>query len=132
MTYAQPSSSLTIVTKQPTFGAFIRPSAVINGQQVPLTWGPNVVGAAPGVHHIAIHMPWIWRFGQAEITVDNRYAPAPPVYYAMPWVNFGPGAIGFAPVKSPRLGVFLAVLITPLALITLCCLGATLFSNQNG
>ena len=89
------------------FGAFVTPRAEINGHPIELRWGPNTVAAPPGVHRIAIHMPWLWKFGRAEITVDNTAGPAPTVHYAMPWVNFGPGAIGLQPVSNPGL-VYLA------------------------
>jgi hypothetical protein len=66
-------------------------------------------------------MQWMWKYGQAQITVDNRAVPAPTVYYAPPWVSFGAGAIGFTPVRNPKLGVLLAIFIVPLALIAICC-----------
>ena len=124
-----PGAALTIVTKQPLFGAFIQPRAEINGHPVNLRWGPNTVAAPPGVHRIAIHMPWMWKFGRAEITVDNTTGPAPTVYYAMPYVNFGPGAIGLQPVSSPGLVYFLLVLVLPLLLVVACCGGAALLGN---
>jgi hypothetical protein len=117
-----PSSALTIVTKQPTVLSLISPTATINGYPVNLNWGSNTVGMPPGVHHIAIHMPWLWKFGRAEITVDNSGGRAPVVYYASPWVNFGPGAIGLAPVSNPGLAAFIGVLVVvPLLLIAICC-----------
>jgi hypothetical protein len=107
-------------------GAFISPRGEVNGYPVGLRWGSNIINVPPGVHHVKIYMPWLWRFGQAEVTVDNRSYPAPPIHYAAPYVNFGAGAIGLAPVKNPGLGVFLAVLGIPL--LALCaCLGVSFF-----
>jgi hypothetical protein len=116
-----PVVPLTIVTKPPMPGAWVSPRVEINGYPAGLSWGANTIGVVPGVHHIRISMSWIWRYGDAEITVDNRVAPAPPIYYAPPWVSFGAGAIGVSPVKNPKLAVFLAIFVVPLALIALCC-----------
>ncbi len=124
-----PQAALTIVTKQPMFGSFIRPRGEINGYPVGLRWGPNTIGTHPGVHHVKIHMPWLWKFGHAEITVDNRMGPAPTIYYSSPWVNFGNGAIGLTPVRNPGLGVFIAVAVVPLLLIVACCVGVALLGN---
>jgi hypothetical protein len=127
---ATPShTALTIVTKQPTFGSFISPRGEINGYPVGLRWGSNTIGAHPGLHHIKIHMPWLWKFGEAELTVDNTAGPAPTVYYSAPWVNFGRGAIGLTPMPNPGLGIFIAVLVVPLLLIAACCVGAALLGN---
>jgi hypothetical protein len=121
--------TLTIVTRQPSFGALVTPKAEINGHPVNLQWGSNHIGAPPGVHRIAIHVPWLWKFGRAEITVDNTAGPAPTVYYAMPWINFGSGAIGLEPVKSPGLVWFLLVILVPFVLLVLCCVGTSLLGD---
>jgi hypothetical protein len=103
---------------------------VIDGYPTALGCGPNHVALLPGVHHIAIHMPWLWKFGHAEITVDTSVAPIPTVYYAMPWVTiFLRGAIGLAPVKNPGLAAFIAVLATPLLLVVACAWGVSLFAE---
>jgi hypothetical protein len=107
----------------------VQPRAELNGHPVNLRWGPNTIAAPPGRHHIAIHMPWMWKFGRAEITVDNTAGPAPTVYYAMPWVNFGQGAIGLQPVSSPGLVTFLLVLVLPILLIVGCCIGVAVLGN---
>lgn len=124
-----PPTSLTIITKRPPTGVFINPTAIINGQVVPLSWGHNVIPAPPGVHHITIYMQWLWKQGTAEITVDNSQAPAPPVYYAMPYTAFNKGAIGFEPQKNPGLVAFLLIIGVPLVVLLLCCIGTVLLDN---
>jgi hypothetical protein len=121
-----PDTVLTVVTKPPAGGAFISPRGEINGHPVAFLWGSNSFGTPRGVHHVKIYMPWLWRFGQAEITVDNRDDALASVHYAAPYLNFGAGAIGLAPVKNPGRGVFLAVIGVPLILLA-ACLGATFF-----
>ena len=122
-------TGLTINAKSIPLGVWVSPRAEINGHTVPLNWGVNHIPAQPGVHNIHIYMPWIWRYGKADITVDNRHAPAPPVYYATPYINFVKGAIGLEPVKNPGLLGFLLVILVPVALVLLCCLGATIFGD---
>jgi hypothetical protein len=121
-----PWTGLTINTKTIPLGVWVSPRAEINGYPVPLTWGVNHIPAPPGVHNIHIYMPWMWRYGKAEITVANTAAPAPPVYYAVPFTTFTKGAIGLQPVKNPGLVPFLLLIVGPIALIALCCVGVAL------
>lgn len=123
-----PPTSLSIITKRPPTGVFLNPTAVINGQMVPLRWGENVIPAPPGVHHITIYMQWLWKQGVGEITVDNTRAPAPPVYYAMPYTAFHKGAIGFQPQSNPGLVAFLLLIGLPILVLLLCCFGSVLAS----
>lgn len=124
-----PPSSLTIITKRPPTGVIVNPTAVINGHNVPLRWGENVISAAPGVHHITIYMQWLWKVGRAEITVDNTRAPAPPVHYALPYNGFQKGAIGFQPQANPGLIPFLLMIGVPVLLLLLCCVGAAFMDS---
>jgi len=122
-------TGLTINTKTIPLGVWVRPRAEINGYPVQLAWGVNHIPAHPGVHRIHIYMPWLWRYGKADITVDNTAAPAPPVYYAVPYINFVSGAIGLQPVKNPGLVPFILFLVAPLARLVLCCVALQLFGN---
>jgi hypothetical protein len=122
-------TGLTINTKTIPLGVWVSPRAEINGYPVQLAWGVNHIPAHPGVHRIHIYMPWLWRYGKADITIDNTAAPAPPVYYAVPYINFLAGAIGLQPVKNPGLVPFILFLLVPLALLVLCCVGLQLFGN---
>lgn len=135
MTYPTPAvpgpSALTIITKKTpgNIGALMKPSAVINGHQVPLEWGTNVIPAPPGVHQIQVYCQYLWKIGKAEITVDNTREPAQPVYYASPWTNFNKGAIAFHPVKNPG-GLGLGIIVGGLILLMLLvCIGGALASN---
>jgi hypothetical protein len=124
-----PSTSLTIITKRPPLGVIVNPTAVINGQTVPLRWGENVIPAPAGVHNIDIYIQWLWKQGKARITVDNTRAPAPPVYYAMPYTAFNAGAIGFQPQRNPGLVAFLLIIGVPILALVLCCIGTALLGN---
>jgi hypothetical protein len=118
-----------INTKKAALGSWVSPRAEINGHPVPLRWGDNYIPAPPGVHHIRIHMPWAWRYGKAEITVDNTSAAAPPVYYAMPFTTMTRGAIGLQPMKNPGLLALILTLVLPFMLIAACCVGVYLLDN---
>jgi hypothetical protein len=122
-------TGLTINTKSIPLGVWVSPRAEINGHPVPLSWGVNHIPAHPGIHRIHIYMPWLWRYGKADVTVDNTAAPAPPVYYAVPYTTFTSGAIGLQPVKNPGLVPFILIFVVPIALVLLCCLGFSLLSN---
>jgi hypothetical protein len=124
-----PWTGLTINAKSIPLGVWVSPRAEINGHPVPLTWGVNHIPAYPGVHRIQVYMPWLWRYGKADITVDNTAAPAPPVYYAVPFTTFTKGAIGLQPVKNPGLLGFILMLVVPLLLVLACCVGAKLLGN---
>jgi hypothetical protein len=124
-----PWTGLTINTKSIPLGVWVSPRAEINGHPVPLAWGVNHIPAHPGVHRIHVYMPWMWRYGKADITVDNTAAPAPPVYYAVPFTTFNKGAIGLQPVKNPGLLGFILILVVPLLLVLACCVGAALLGN---
>lgn len=122
-------TGLTINTKSIPLGVWVSPRAEINGYPVPLSWGVNHIPAHPGIHRIHIYMPWLWRYGKADITVDNTAAPAPPVYYAVPYTTFTKGAIGLQPVKNPGLVPFILIFLVPLVVLLLCCIGFGVLGN---
>lgn len=126
-----PPTSLVIHTKRPPTGVFVNPTAIINGQMVPLRWGENIIPAPPGVHHITIYMQWLWKVGSAEITVDNTHGAPPPVYYALPYIGFQKGAIGFQPQSNPGLAIFLILIGAPLLLLLVCCIGGALLDQTS-
>ena len=124
-------TGLTINTKSIPLGVWVSPRSEINGHPVPLQWGVNHIAAPPGVHTVRVYMPWLWRYGKAEITVDNVNAPAPPIYYAVPYTTFTKGAIGLQPVKNPGLLGFLALIVVPVVVIAICCLAVVILGNGN-
>jgi hypothetical protein len=137
VTYPTPAApgptALTIITKKTpgSIGGMMKPMAEINGHSVPLEWGTNVIPAPMGVHHVSIYCQYLWRIGKAEITVDNSRAPAPPVYYAVPWSTWTRGAIGFEPVKNPGCGGLLLIFGICLAVVVLCSVGTAILGNHS-
>lgn len=108
--------------------AGFRPRATINGYEVPLNWGENVLPAPPGRHEIRVHVPYLWTFGKATTTVDNTAA-APTVHYAAPVWTWQRGAIGTQPQKHPGLTAAWVVYGVFLAAALLCCIGTVLTGN---
>lgn len=106
------------------------PRAIINGHELKLTWGDNVLPAPLGVHEITIYVQYLWKFGHATITVDNTQG-LPTVYYSAPVINFIKGNIGFEPQKFP--GLVATMIITGVAFLAIlfCCCGSALLNGTN-
>ncbi|MBX6723374.1 MAG: hypothetical protein IRY92_09095, partial [Dactylosporangium sp.] len=105
--------------------AGFRPKATINGYEVPLNWGDNLIPAPPGLHQITVYVPYLWKFGHATITVDNT-AGTPLVHYAAPVWTFQRGAIGTEPQRHPGMAAALIVNGIAVGALVLCCLGTVL------
>lgn len=110
------------------FAAF-SPKAIINGHEISLKWGENLIPAPLGQHQIEIYVPYLWKVGRATIVVDNTTG-VPTVHYSAPVWTFSKGAIGFEPQQHPALvatyiayGVFFALLL-------LCCCGSIVFNGE--
>ncbi|GIH04568.1 hypothetical protein Rhe02_26350 [Rhizocola hellebori] len=107
-----------------TMAAF-KPRASINGHEVQLNWGENVLPAPLGVHNIEIHIPYLWKMGKANITVDNTSG-VPTVHYSAPMINFMGGAVGLTQQKYPGMLAMLIMLGVVGLVVVLCCAGAVL------
>ena len=126
------SGQLRITTKYHWLAftlAMFAPRAVINGHEVRLAWGENVIPAPAGIHQITIFIQYLWKFGEASITVDNTQV-VPTVYYSAPVINFIKGAIGFEPQKFPGLVVSLIISGVFLLIALFCCCGSVLFNGN--
>lgn len=108
----------------------LSPTAIINGQEVPLKWGENVIPAPPGTHRIEIWVRYLWKFGSATIVVDNTQD-SPTLHYSAPVSSFVKGAIGFEPQKFPGLTAAYVVYGVFAAVFVLWCCGSFLF-NMSG
>lgn len=129
--YSQQPSGITISTKYHWLAfllALFKPKALINGHEVPLVWGDNHIPAPPGIHHITIWVPYLWKVGQATITVDTQAGNSVTVFYAAPAIVFMAGAIDSTPVEVPGVLAAVLLMVVPLALIVLCCCGGVFLS----
>lgn len=109
------------------------PRLTLNGQESKLNWGQNQVPVPPGRYDMWIHVPYLWKVGQAGMPVDVHPGAQVPVYYAAPWIMFQPGAIAHQPVESPGKNIAIAMnavgAAVLLVLIICCCLNAVLSNN---
>lgn len=110
--------------------AAFSPKATINGHEVRLKWGENVLPAPLGVHQIEVHVPYLWKFGKASLVVDNTQG-VPDIYYAAPVWTWAKGAIGPQPQNPPGVTAAYVIYGVFFALILLCCCG-TIVLNGSG
>lgn len=105
--------------------AMFKPRAAINGHELQLNWGENVLPAPLGQHRIDIHIPYLWNFGKASIVVDNT-THVPTVHYSAPVLAFLSGNIGTEPQKFP--GILFNIIVLGLfgLFLVLCCGGMVL------
>ncbi len=105
--------------------AMFKPRASINGHELQLSWGENVLPAPLGRHQIDMHIPYLWNFGKASIVVDNT-THVPTVHYSAPLLAFLSGNIGTEPQKFPGM-LFTLIMYGFLGLaFVLCCVGSVL------
>ena len=109
--------------------AAFKPRAVINGHEVQLSWGENVLPAPRGIHNIEIYIPYLWKMGKANITVDNT-AEVPTVHYSAPLINFVGGAAGLTQQKYPGM-VATIIMYGVLGLIIVCCCAGAVLNSGN-
>lgn len=129
MTSAQ-QGQLRIITKYHWLTlpfALFKPIATINGRRVRLNWGENLIPALAGTHQIGVHIPYLWKFGKADIVADNSTG-APTIHYAAPMWNCNTGAIGHEPQDHPgRVGA-----VAVYAMLALLIVGGVVNSVVQG
>lgn len=127
---------LNITTVRPVLAwvlVLTPPRLTLNGQETRLKWGENQVPVQPGRYDVWIHVPYLWKIGQAGMPVEVPPGGQVPVFYAAPWFMSLPGAIGHEPVEAP--GRTIAIVVNVIAavvllLLIICgCLGS--FSGSN-
>src|SRR5207237_83572 len=95
---------LNITTVRPFLAwvlIFTPPRLTLNGQEIRLKWGENQVPVAPGRYDLWIHVPYLWKVGQAGMLVEVHPGAQVPIFYASPWFVYQGGAIGHQPVEAP-------------------------------
>lgn len=86
-------------------------------------WAPLPIHVFPGRHHLQVSTRWRGEFGRAAISIDVRPGETVTVYYRSPALSVSAGAIGFAPQRTPAIGVIWGIAA---ALVLLLALGVTL------
>lgn len=93
MTAASPTRRIELTLTRPWFALYVgvRPTIVIEGRGQPVQWGVGtwqLPADRPATIGVFLFNR-VWRFGQAEITLDPDGAPA--IIYRAPALPFGRG-----------------------------------------
>lgn len=127
---------LNITTVRPVLAwilIFTPPRLTLNGQEFRLKWGENQVPVQPGRYDVWIHVPYLWKVGQAGMPVEVTPGAQVPIHYASPWFMTQPGAIGHQPVEAPGRTAAIAINVVAgaILLIFLICCCINVFSSTN-
>jgi hypothetical protein len=127
---------LNITTVRPLLAwilLFTPPRLTLNGQESKLKWGENQVPVQPGRYDVWIHVPYLWKVGQAGMPVEVAPGAQVPVYYASPWFMTQPGAIGHQQVEAPGRTAAIAINVVAgvILLIFLICCCINVFTSSN-
>jgi hypothetical protein len=123
--YGQPSEGIAITTHFFPLAwlfFFIKPKIFVDGQESPqANWGRNVVPARPGQHHVHVYTPYFLpsRVGPADALADVRPGQLAELEYKAPVWSFSPGALGIGPQKYNGVGITIAIVAIPFAIILL-------------
>jgi hypothetical protein len=104
--------------------AFFKPKIVVDGYELPGTWGRNVVPAPPGQHHVHVHTPYYLpqRMGPADAVVNVHPGRLTELEYKAPLWSFSPGSLGQGPQQYNGVGITVAVAVIPAAVVILVLL----------
>jgi hypothetical protein len=101
---------------------FIKPKIFVDGQESPpANWGRNVVPARPGHHQVHVYTPYFLpaRVGPADALVDVQPGQLFELEYKAPVWSFSPGSLGVGPQKYNGVGITIAIIAIPFAIILL-------------
>lgn len=89
----------------------------IDGRDMPSTYGVNDYPLAPGLHRVAVHVPWIVPLGRVEQEIVVHPNAGLEVWYAPPLVNWAPGRMGLVPQQRQGTVGFVLLLALPALLL---------------
>ena len=87
-----------LTLRKPRFGWMPKPTVVFDGRGNPAQWGTGTwMVATPGKTTLGVFLfNRLWRFGEAEITLDGTGPSA--VTYSAPWLPFCRGRLRVTPL----------------------------------
>lgn len=97
----------------------VPPTVLVNGHRLSSRFGTMDVPVWAGRNRVDVHAQWMRRYGEASLEFDVAPGQAVPVFYAMPWHQFTHGSMGFEKQKRRGLGVLLAIVAVPIAIVAL-------------
>lgn len=80
-------------------GSMVPPTVRINGAPVPGGYGRRVVPVWAGPTRVEAECSWLWQYGRATLEFTVAPGQTVPVFYALPYTTWSPGAIGHVPQK---------------------------------
>lgn len=98
--------------------SLIAPTATLDGYPVTLgsSHGVFQFPVPPGRHRIHLHQSWLRTYGSADLDFVAMPGQVVDVFYKAPMHQFADrGNIGFVPQERPGVGVFIAILLIPVA-----------------
>lgn len=100
---------------------FIKPKIVIDGHELPGTWGRNEIPLPPGQHHVHVHVPYFLppRIGPADFPVLVQPGQGVELEYRAPVWAYSRGSLGPAPQQYNGVGLAIAISVIPIVLIVL-------------
>jgi hypothetical protein len=103
---------------------FFKPKVIINGMEIPGSWGRSMIPLPPGQHHLHIHVPYFLpsRIGPADVQVPVHPGQTVEVEYRAPVWAFSAGSMGAPPQKYNGMPILYALLAVSVVLILCSCL----------
>ncbi|HZQ31473.1 MAG TPA: hypothetical protein VFB19_07040 [Mycobacterium sp.] len=132
--YAQPGEGIAITTgffPLAWLFYFIKPKIYVDGHELPpMNWGRTVVPARPGQHHVHVYTPYFLpqRLGPADSAVEVTPGRVVELEYKAPMWSFSPGSLGYPPQKYNGVGITIALVVIPFAVVLLLIIVSFLLS----
>ncbi|MDT5397616.1 MAG: hypothetical protein QOK33_847 [Mycobacterium sp.] len=109
----------------------MKPKIFVDGHESPpAAWGRTVLPARPGQHQVHVYTPYFLpsRVGPADATADVRPGQVTELEYKAPLWSFSPGSLGVGPQKYNGVGITIAVIAIPFAIMIFFLLLMTLLA----
>jgi hypothetical protein len=91
--------------------ALTGPRVTLNGQPASVKWGQAPFDLPAGTYHLRVSTRYLGDFGPAEVPVTVYPGQLVTVYYRPPVAIGMKGSLGFQPVKTRGMGVFVWIYV---------------------
>ncbi|QLL10171.1 hypothetical protein H0P51_12175 [Mycobacterium vicinigordonae] len=111
--------------------ALVKPKVFIDGYEMPPAgWGRTMLPAQPGRHHVHVHVPYFLpsKIGPADAVVDVHPGHVVELEYKAPAWSYSAGSLGTPPQSFNGVGLTVAVMVVPFAVLLLFLLLTILIS----
>jgi hypothetical protein len=114
--------------------ALFKPKVIIDGMEIPGSWGRSMIPLPPGQHHMHIHVPYFLfppRIGPADVQVPVQPGQTIEVEYRAPVWAFSAGSLGAPPQKYNGMPFLYGMLALSAVLFLCACLVPVISSFGN-